>query len=215
MKYLIMCGGIYKLWSTPKHLVKIKGEPIVARTIRLLKQAGVDEKDIGISTNRPELFQDFGVNLYIHDNSYKQLKDKTVGDWVDAFYPLKEPVCYIFGDVVFSPEAIQEIVDTEVEDIMFFASAPPFADNYIRDCAEPFAYKVVDIEQFFTCIERTRQFDRWGCFGRQPVSWELWQIIKGTQLNVVDYTNYHVINDYSCDIDYPEDVELFERIKEL
>jgi len=47
---------------------------------------------------------------------------------------------------------------------------------------------------------------------RQPVAWELWQVIKDTPLNKVDYTNYTVINDYTCDIDVPEDVPKLEEI---
>ena len=46
---------------------------------------------------------------------------------------------------------------------------------------------------------------------RQPVAWELWQVIKDTSLNQVIYTNYTVINDYTCDIDEPKDIKLFER----
>ena len=30
MKYIIMCGGDYKKWKTPKQLIRINGEPIVA-----------------------------------------------------------------------------------------------------------------------------------------------------------------------------------------
>ena len=43
MKYIIMCGGRYRVWETPKHFLEIKGEPIVARTIRLLRECGVDD----------------------------------------------------------------------------------------------------------------------------------------------------------------------------
>ena len=77
--------------------------------------------------------------------------------------------------------------------------------------AEPFAFKVKDTEQFFNAIEVTKQFDEQGLFKRQPVSWELWQVIKRTPLNKVDYTNYVRINDYTCDIDEPKDIKLFER----
>ena len=46
-----------------------------------------------------------------------------------------------------------------------------------------------------------------GYFARRAIAWELWQVIKGTPLNVIDYTNYTVINDWTCDIDEPEDIE--------
>ena len=47
MKYIIMCGGIYKKWETPRQMLPINGEPIVARTIRLLRENGI--KDIASS----------------------------------------------------------------------------------------------------------------------------------------------------------------------
>ena len=117
-KVVIMCGGKYLGYDDkPKHLTPVKGEPNVARTIRLLKEQ--DVKDIAISSNNPA-FESFGVLVLRHHNSYRQEPDATYGDWLDAFYPTNEPTIYLFGDVVFSPNAIKTILETEVEDIMFF-----------------------------------------------------------------------------------------------
>ena len=209
MKYVIMCGGSYDKWDTPKHLTELKGEPIVARTIRLLKENGV--ADIAISSNN-ELFEQFGVPLLRHYNPYNLPREgRATTPWLDAFYPMEEPVTYIFGDVVFSPDAIKTIVNTDTDSIEFFASAKPLPDIYPKHWAEPFAFKVKDTRRFFKAIEVTKQYDEQGLFKRQPVSWELWQVIKGTPLNRVDYTNYVAINDYTCDIDEPKDIKLFER----
>ena len=209
MKYIIMAGGVYDKWSTPKHLTLLNGEPLVARTIRLLKENGVT--DIAISSNN-ELFEQFGVPVLKHENPYRlPLEGRASSPWLDAFYPMNEPVCYIFGDVVFSPDAIKTIVETQTDSIEFFASAKPLPKIYPKHWAEPFAFKVVDTRRFFEVVEVTKQYDEQGLFKRQPVSWELWQVIKNTPLNRVDYTNYTVINDYTCDIDCPEDIKLFER----
>lgn len=208
MKYIIMCGGSYDKWDTPKHLTELKGEPLVARTIRLLKENGVT--DIAISSNN-ELFEQFGVPLLRHHNPYSLPREgRATTPWLDAFYPMEKPVTYIFGDVVFSPDAIKTIVNTDTDSIEFFASAKPLPDIYPKHWAEPFAFKVKDTRRFFKAIEVTKQYDEQGLFKRQPVSWELWQVIKGTPLNRVDYTNYTVINDYTCDIDAPADIKLFE-----
>ena len=53
-----MCGGTYNGWDMPKHLSEVNGEPIVARTIRLLRENGV--KDIAISSLHPA-FENFSV----------------------------------------------------------------------------------------------------------------------------------------------------------
>ena len=210
MKYIIMCGGKYDKWETPKHLTEIKGEPLVARTIRLLKASGVE--DIAISSN-DDRFASFGVPLLKHSNPYHLPKDSDAKTpWLDAFYPMATPVCYIFGDVVFSPEAILTIVETPANPIQFFASAKPLPMIYPKRWAEPFAFKVEDPALFFKAIQKTKELEKQGAFWRQPVSWELWQVIKGTPLGVVDYTNYKAINDYTCDIDTPEDVKLFENL---
>ena len=120
---------------------------------------------------------------------------------------MDDPVCYLFGDVVFSREAIRTIVATETDDIEFFASSPPFAPEYSKPWAEPFAFKVVNTEKFFMEMERAKRYEKEKLFYRQPVSWELWQLIKQTPINIIDYKNYTAINDYTCDIDSPEDAE--------
>lgn len=208
MKYIIMCGGTYKHWETPRQLLRINGEPIVARTIRLLREGGID--DIAISSNNP-IFEQFGVPVLKHDNRYEaRASNDYNNNWVDAFYPTHEPVCYLFGDVVYSPEAIKTIIGTDTNDIEFFASSPPFAPEYSKRWAEPFALKVVNTDHLKHAIYITKQYADMGLFKRPPIMWELWQVIQATPLNHIDYGNYTAINDYTCDVDCPEDIELIE-----
>jgi choline kinase len=200
-----MCGGRYEKWSTPRHLTPIYGEPLVARTIRQLREHGID--NIAISSDN-KVFEQFGVPVLHHQNSYvAKGYDDFSGYWCDAFYPTDEPVCYIFGDVIFTDAAIKKIVNTETDSIQFFASAPPFVDEYKKTSAEPFALKVVNTDILKTSIAKLKQLNEWHCFRRKPIMWELWQVIKQTPINIIDYTNYVIINDSTCDIDEPEDVK--------
>ncbi len=204
MKYIIMCGGKYLKWKTPRHLLPVDGEPIIARTIRLLKEHGV--ADIAISSGN-DVFEQFGVPVLKHNNSYEANgHDNISGIWCDAFFPTDDPVCYLFGDVIFSPHAIMTIVETETEDIQLFASAPPFAPEYPKQWAEPFALKVVNTGRLKKAIRAVKQYDAQRRFRRKPIMWELWSVITGGDLNSIDYHSYVAINDYTCDIDDPEEV---------
>lgn len=204
MLYIIMCGGSYQKWEIPRQLMRVDGEMIVSRTIRLLRENGVE--NIAISSNNP-VFKKLGVPVLEHDNNFVVYAPwKSTGYWCDAFYPTDEPTCYIFGDVIFSPEAIRTIVETDTDDIEFFASAPPFAKEYPKQWAEPFALKVVNTDHLKNAISITKQFADQGLFKRTPIMWELWQVIQAAPLNQIDYDSYVVINDYTCDIDDPEEV---------
>lgn len=205
MKYIIMCGGSYQVWDRPRQMTVIKGETIVERTIRLLRECGVT--DIAISSNNA-IFEAFGVPVLRHENNFRVVGyNDCSGYWCDGFYPMDEPVCYMFGDVVFTKNAIRTIVESYTDDIEFFASAPPFAPEYYKPWAEPFALKVVNQERLRQAIEDVKRYDAEGKFNRPPIMWELWQVLTGCPLNFIDYTSYTVINDSTCDIDNPSDIE--------
>lgn len=209
MKYIIMCGGEYG-WMMPRQMTKVCGEHIVARTIRLLRAEGIE--DISIST-KDKRFLIFNVPLLEHDNSFKVDKNNSVkGCWADGFYPTSEPACYIMGDVVFSPDAIRTIVHTEVKSVQFFASTPPFSSNYIKPWGEPFAFKVVDQKRFRAAIDFVRANVNTGIFRRPPISWELWQVLNGFNTREINYDSIFSINDYTCDIDKPEDAKEIEAV---
>ena len=201
-----MCGGDYTYWDKPRQLTEINGEPIVARTIRLLREAGV--KDIAISSNNP-VFKKFGVPVLTHDNNFVSHGKTSTGYWVDCFYPTDAPTCYIMGDVVFSPEAIKTIVEYETDDIMFFGSKKPFADVYPKIWREPFAFKVVNQKRFRTAIEEVKALYVANVFKRHPIAWEFWAVIQGTDPNRIN-RHYVGINDYTCDIDKPSDIAYFK-----
>jgi len=220
MKYLIMCGGNYTKWDTPRQLSQINDEVLLERTIRLLKKYGVT--DIAVTTSLDpityEYFDYLPCEIIHRKNEFTVTvtngRTKVIGYYMDAFMQLEEPVCYLFGDVYFSENAIKTIVETEVEDIQFFASAPPFSEDYIKPWAEPFAFKVNNNQKFKEAIEKTKLYQDQGKFKRHPIAWELWQVITNCELNHIDYSSYCKINDYTCDIDSPQDINKLLKILE-
>ena len=84
-------------------------------------------------------------------------------------------------------------------------------NGYIKP-ATRFALKVTDTEHLKRAIRDVKRYDAEGRFNRKPIMWELWQVITGCQLNRIDYSSYVPINDYTCDIDYPDEAELFNKL---
>jgi GTP:adenosylcobinamide-phosphate guanylyltransferase len=232
MKYVIMAGGNYPKWELPKQFSKIRGEVIIERTIRLLKENGVT--DIAISTN-DERFNDLGVEILNNPrNNFEQCGDKETKEsshsWLNAYCPVDEEVCYLHGDVYFSDEAIKTIVETEVEDTMFFC-APDKRDVPNKDIRnpkgrEPLAYKVKNYKKFRKAVDELLEMIDNGEFSQakcKPISWTVYRYLNGLDiakqaqgygaLNSIFHTNgdYIIINDYTTDVDKPEDVERIEK----
>lgn len=200
MKYIILCGSNHQyINGVPRQLVTIKGERILDRTIRLLRDNGISDMAI---TSLDHSFDDCGIEVINYDSN---------GPWINCFLPRSEPTCYIFGDVYFSFKAIETIVQTQTDDIEFFASAPAFAPEYSKPWGEPFAFKVVNQEHFHEAIKTVKELTLQNAWRRDPIAWELWQIIKKTPINIINYHNYITINDYTCDVDCEADVISIER----
>ena len=201
MKYIILCGSNHGYVNgVPRQLVTINGERILERTIRLFRENGIT--DICITTTDPA-FDDVDVDKICYDST---------GPWIRCFPYITKPTTFIFGDVYFSEQAIKTIVDTQTDSIEFFASAPPFATNYPKPWAEPFAFKVENVGAFNTAVNNVHVLLNKRAFRRDPIAWELWQVIRGTPINQIDFTNYTAINDYTSDIDTETDVEKLRSV---
>ena len=229
MKYIIMCGGVYPKFEKPKQLLKVNGEVLVERTIRLLKENGI--KDIAICTNCED-FNYLGLPILHQENKYvcgdENENKKSEYSWLNAYYPTDEPCCYLHGDVYFSPDAIRTIVNTEVKETMFFCTfdwSDGEKDRRNYKGREPFAYKVQDQNVFRGAIEDLMRMTDQGKFekGLPPICWQLYRYINKKEIDfqTKDWTkinnifqesgDYIVINDYTTDVDKPEDVEVLEE----
>ena len=222
-----MCGGVYPQFKKKKQLLEVKGEVLVERTLRLLRECGVE--DIAICTNTNE-FDYLGIPILHQENDYyygnKEEGKKSSACWLNAYYPLEEPCCYLHGDVYFSPEAIKTIVETPVIDTMFFCTCD--GTDMERDPRnwkgrEPFAYKVENWQVFRWGINRLlRMVDNGEYTGFAPISWHLYRLLNGYDVkrDAREYTeinnifkapgDYVVIDDYTSDVDNEWDIERIE-----
>ena len=207
-KYIILadCSVGFEI---PRQLTEINGEPLLKRTIRLLKENGIE--DI-IITSHDKRFDDLGAEKYepLH-NDYVPNKS---GYWLNAF-PIElinEPVCFLFGDVYYSENAIKIIVESKTDSVLFLCSYQNKDKRYIKQHDEPLAFKVVDYELFKKHIDIVKDMKDKGLCCREPITWELYRSINRQDIDVHEMTgNYIAINDESCDIDTIDDIKKLKR----
>ena len=165
-------------------------------------------------------------NKYVHGCSLENTKSEYC--WLNAYYQVEEPVCYLHGDVYFSDEAIKTIVSTKVKDAMFFCTfdwSDGVKDRRNYKGREPFGYKVENYEKFNNAINKLLNMVDDGYFkdGLPPICWHLYRYLNGyslvpkaktwTEVNNIFKSNgeFKVINDYTTDIDEPDGVEVLEE----
>lgn len=202
-----MCGGEYKKFETPKQLTVINEERLADRTVRLLKENGV--KDIYISSNNP-IFDSCGVPRLEHTNTYKQNEvGKEKGYWLDAYYPVEDDeVCYLYGDVYYSEDAIKRIINYKSRKNTLFGTSAA-KNKYHQNWGEPFAYKVFNNKAFRKGIEEVKILQDKGMVKRMPVTWELYRYLNKLDINVqrVSDETYVCIDDDTMDVDSPQEAE--------
>jgi len=223
MKYIIMCGGQYKPFvSEFRPLVKINGETLVNRTIRLLREFGITDIAVSVPLDC-DLLDNIGVEVLKIDNSFG-FKDDVgafTGTYADAFYITDEPATYLNGDTFYSKAAIKEIIDAETDDVIFFGTGTPFPNGYNKGMREHLGFKVVNQDKFHKGLDRFRylQYHDWlhDVYLRFPIMWQVAQVVAGDQTDRVVETpsNFVPIYSFADDIDYDYEIkELEDVVKE-
>ena len=203
-KVIIMCGGVYDNFEKHKALSVINGEPLVERTVRLLKENNVEE--IYISSNSDE-FSKY-ANVLHHENSFKYENGEVKGYWVDAYYPTEEPCIYLHGDVYYTEDAIKKILNLNPKVNTFIGNQYALNEEHIK-VGEPFGWIIVDQGKFRKAIDMCKILQDKGLTDRMPISWEIYQVLNGHDINGFDISEdtYLAIYDETDDIDSPEKIE--------
>lgn len=206
MQVIIMCGGKYKDFEKHKALSFIRGEVLIERTIRLLKENGI--KEWYISTNDPA-FNKYG-NILHHENNFEVEKGKVIGYWVDAFYPTDKPTIYLHGDVYYTDDAMKKILTYQTNKNTLIGNEIAMNLQHL-DMGEPFGWIIVNQKEFREAIEKTKKLQYEGQLARgYAISWELYRVMNNLNPNrmVILEETYLCISDKTIDVDYPEQIDM-------
>lgn len=190
MKYIIMADGKGTRWNNyneiPKHFIRIGGERIIDRCVRLLHEAEPDCEII--ITSHDERYDIPGTSRYEPLNNILE---------IDRFTEelIADDICFMYGDTYYSEEAIDTIINTAAKDVLFFGNGKSII-----------AVKVSDGELFREHVARVRQLFLDGkiesCKG-----WQVYQSLSGLPFGDKSVTDrFILIGDNSRDFNSPEDL---------
>ena len=195
MKYIIMADGKGTRWNNyhdiPKHFIEVGGETLLTRTVRLLRlfDAGCE---IIITSHDPR-YEVEGARRHEPVNNVLEI-DRFTTELIE------DNVCFLYGDTFYSDSAIQSIVSTKTDDLMFFGNEKSIVAVKVKD-ERIFQYHVNRVRELFLQGEIKK------CIG-----WQVYQSFMGMSFDEKKIAGKYVyMEDGTRDFNSPEDYEKSER----
>ena len=190
MKYIIMADGKGTRWQNyndiPKHFIEIGGETLIGRTVRLLNE-GDPGCEVIITSHDPR-YDIPGARRYEPLNKVLE---------IDRFTEelIADDVCFLYGDTYYSQQAMDTVLNTETEEMIFFGNERSIVAIKIRD-GELFRSHVDNVRKLFL----EGKIDK--CIG-----WQVYQSFTGLPFGEKKIgPAYIVLEDGTEDFNSPEDL---------
>ena len=181
MRYVIMADGKGTRWNNyndiTKHFCVINGEPIILRTVRLLKECGIN--DIVITSHNPA-YDIEGALRYAPLNNIEEIDRFT-------YELLDDEVTFLYGDTYYEEKTIESIVKSKTDKILFFGN-----DKSIV------AVKVIDHVLFKNMINKIKEMKITG------KGWTIYQLMNGLPFDSHEKCeNFIDVGNNSIDVNTP------------
>lgn len=183
MKYVIMSDGKMSRWQkgiTCKQLLPVGSETVLQRIVRQLReQSPVPDPEIIITSHNPA-YEVAGARRYEPQNNIYEI-DRFTWELID------DEVCFLYGDTIYSDQAVQRLLRLAGEPICFAADRQSIV-----------AVKVFDAEVMRRHVSHVRETYLSGaisdCRGWQVylsyVGLPLDQIRRAGHLTLLDHETY-------------------------
>jgi hypothetical protein len=218
MTTLILAGGEGSRWNNylgvPKHLIPIKGEPLIHRTQRMLHERGVEDVRV---VCKPE-----DADLFVLPKSIYQPMESSSRDWQQhqesSRYAWNNhgKTTLIFGDLYITDRLMDAIVNESGEPWRIIArwegskfTGKPYGEIFAWIFG-PDAHQIIDAsrEKAITWLEEGKWF--------RVNAWEIFRDAIGLPINQYEGGNdsIHAIewDDQSDDFDFPKDWDIWSQL---
>jgi hypothetical protein len=223
MRAIIIAAGSATRWNnylnTPKHLIKIDGESIIHRTVRLLYENNV--KDIFVVGPDDDRYKIEHSQLYIPNKDPNNMDaDKFLNS--KDLWNTKGRTVVFYGDVYFTEDAISKIVNYDSAEWTLFCRlknsiitgsdwAECFAQSFYPNSIE----KHENMLNYIARLSKEKIIKRCG-------GWEHYRAMQGKEgkhvvpignkenrNSIEDLGNVIEIDDWTEDFDFPSDYDRF------
>lgn len=189
MRFVIMADGKGIRWNNhlgiPKHLAEVNGEPIISRTVRLLRD--LTDGEI-IVTSHDERYEFKGSRR--HEPLNNRLE-------IDRFTEelIEDDICFLYGDTYYTESALKTIICTKTEDMIFFGNSKSIV-----------AVKVTDSELFRYHLNRVKQLYISGKL-QKCKGWQVYQSFVGQSFEEKPRPGgkFVLLDETTTDINTPEE----------
>ncbi len=191
MKYIIMADGKGTRWvdpkGLPKHLVKVNGETILERTVRLIKKH--DKNSEIIITSHDKRYDIEGASRYEPENNNLE---------IDRFTEelIANDVCFIYGDTYYTDKEMGIITNKKLNigEMDFFGNSKSIV-----------AIKVYDGNLFKSHVENVRNLFLKGVI-KKCIGWQVYASYNNSSYEEKTIgNNFIVLNDGTIDFNEYEE----------
>lgn len=190
-----MADGQGTRWNNymgvPKHLALVDGEPVLGRTVRLLREVAAEAADQEpeiIITSHDERYEFEGATRHEPKNNIYEI-DRFTTELVC------DDMCFLYGDTVYDKEVLAEIAASDAEDILFYGNRKSVV-----------AVRIGDAKLFRKHFERVRNLFIDGIIEKCK-GWQIYQSVTGQDLREkpVIGEKFVLVDEHTTDINTPEE----------
>lgn len=205
MRVIIRCAGGASRWGdfqgVPKHLVKICGEPVLHRTVRLINEITPDA-DVKV------VVPDLKDRRYLIDGSSRTV-DKPNPDFGDVdkiassfhLWDPKDRTVVLFGDVWWTRQALESVLTGPVDDWWAWMRIVGDGGEIFAFAFQPSSRPVVE-----AACRTVADAHQQGRMDGIPGGWALYRTLTGNAIDDhADHGHATRVDDWTDDFDTPDD----------
>ena len=191
-----MADGKGTRWNNymgiPKHFAEISGEKLILRTVRLLHKLKQEDIEV-IVTSHDQRYEFAGSRRYEPQNNRLEI-DRFTEELIE------DDMCFLYGDTYYTENAIQRILETQTDDILFFGNRKTIVGVKIKD-SELFRKHVATVRKLYLEGQISK------CIG-----WQVYQSLTNQDFEKAAELgrNFIFVDEQTVDIDTEMDYNAFQ-----